>query len=533
MKGLPVAHAAVDAGAAESGRSGGALQDLPAVASGWLLNLAGIVTSAAFAFAFSIIVARGLGAEGAGVFFAASAVFFLVETAALLGAPQAVVRMLASFRSVGRVDDLRAVLALALGPALVASIILAIALFVLAPQLAGVVVGNGREDTAATYFRVLAPFLPLAVAYDTLVAATRGLGAVVPFVAIEKFGVSPARVLLALASLGIGFGTAGIALAWQLPVAIAAGAAGLVVLSLLRRIEREEPTRQPRTGRGLGSEFWRFSGPLGLAGVMQVTIWGLDVILLAALASAADAGVYKAAASLIVQGTFAQQAIILVISPILSGLLAQAEHERARSVFKTATWWIMVIAWPFYITLAVFAPLLMELFGADFVAGAGPLRIVAVTMLLATAAGPATMALVMGGRSSWNLLNAAAATVSNVVLNLLLIPPLEMTGAAIAWATSIVIANVAPAVQIRRFNGLSPFGAGFVVVASASAALYGGLGMLVWAAFPGSVTAFVALVGLATGAYAFVLWLFRRPLNLSFLRDSARLRRMKSQAEPA
>ena len=515
------------------GGGDGALQDLSAIASGWLLNLAGIVSSAAFAFGFSIIVARGLGAEGAGVFFAAAAIFFLVETAALLGAPQAVVRMLASFRAVGRVHDLRPVLALALAPAFVVSVGLAVALFAIAPELAAVVVDDGREEAATTYFRVLAPFVPLAAAYDTLVAATRGLGAVVPFVAIDKFGVSPARPLLALAALGLGFGTVGIALAWQLPVAIGAGVAGAVVLSLLRRIERQEPAKQERTARGLGSELWRFSAPLALASIMQVTVWGVDVILLAALASAADAGIYKAAASLVVQGTFAQQAIILVVSPILSGLLAQAHYERARSVFKTATWWMMAIAWPFYITLAVFAPLLMKLFGADFVPGAGPLRILALTMLFATATGPATMALVMSGRSTWNLLNAAAATAANVVLNLILIPPLEMTGAAIAWAASIVIGSVAPALQMWRFNGVSPLGSGFAVVVLGSAAIYGGLGILVWAAFAESVPAFLAFVFVATGAYILVLWAFRRPLHLSYLRESARPRRINGRARAA
>ena len=65
-------------------------------------------------------------------------------------------------------------------------------------------------------------------------------------------------------------------------------------------------------------------------------------------------------------------------------------------------------------------------------------------MLVATAVGPVDIVLLMSGKSLWNLLNTAVAVTANIVLNLLLIPHLGITGAAIAWAVEHPAEQPAP-----------------------------------------------------------------------------------------
>ena len=58
----------------------------------------------------------------------------------------------------------------------------------------------------------------------------------------------------------------------------------------------------------------------------------------------------------------------------------------------------------------------------------GVLVILGASMLFATAVGTVDIVLLMAGKSSWNLLNAAVAVIINVALNLVFDPPIRDRG---------------------------------------------------------------------------------------------------------
>jgi O-antigen/teichoic acid export membrane protein len=193
-------------------------------------------------------------------------------------------------------------------------------------------------------------------------------------------------------------------------------------------------------------------------------------------------------------------------------------------VYQTATWWLILFSWPLYLTFAVFAPLLMRVFGADFSAGADALAIVSLGMLVNLATGNVLSVLLMAGKSSWNLLNASASLVINVGLNLVLIPKLGITGAAIAWAASIVFVNTAALLEMVFLLRIQPFGLGYWVAVGVSSACFG-LAALAVRSSAGLraplLAGFLAGAGLV---YLFFLWRFRRTLRLDILRDALRWR---------
>jgi O-antigen/teichoic acid export membrane protein len=521
---LPEAPAASPTSAAGEGRHE-SRRDLSALARGWLLNLFGVLSSGLFGFVFGIIVARGLGASGAGVFFSAVALFTIAAAGAQFGASTGLIRSIARFRALRQDDSIAPTLAVALLPIAATGVLLGAALFALAGDIAALVLDGAAAATAESYLRVFAPILPLAVLSTALLGATRGFGTMVPFVAIEQVGKALLRPAFALVVLAAGLGSVAFAFAWAIPQALGFAAAVVSLFLLIGRAQKSRPAFRPTAETA--AEFWRFAAPRGVAGIFQITLFWLDTILVAALASPHDAGIYKAAISYITQGTFANQAIVFVIGPLLSALLAQELHERVRSVYQTATWWLSALAWPVYLTLAVFAPLCMSVFGPEFVSGASVLVILALPMLLAMAAGPINVVLLMAGKSMWNLINVALALVTNVVLNTLLIPPFGITGAAVAWAATIVVWNVAALLEVRVLLNLQPLGSGFPIIALLAAGCYGGLGIALRLAFGPTLSAFLIFVVLATALYAVLLWRFREALHLNVLLESARTRRRK------
>jgi O-antigen/teichoic acid export membrane protein len=194
-------------------------------------------------------------------------------------------------------------------------------------------------------------------------------------------------------------------------------------------------------------------------------------------------------------------------------------------VYHTATWWLSALAWPIYLTFAVFAPLFMSVFGPEFVAGASALVILALPMLVAMAAGPVDVVLVMAGKSSWNLFNVAIALMTNVVLNVVLIPPFGITGAAIAWAATILVSNAAALLEVGLFLKLKPLGSGFGIVACTSVACYGGLGLVMRLAFGATLSVFVVFAALSTALYVLLIWRFREALHIGILIESLSSRR--------
>ena len=118
---------------------------------------------------------------------------------------------------------------------------------------------------------------------------------------------------------------------------------------------------------------------------------------------------YAAATRYLAFGQFIGVAIIQVVGPKLSEVLAAHDLDRARLVYSTATWWLMALAWPLYLTMVVLAPSLLSFFGPAYQQADDVLRILGVSMLVATLVGPVDMVLLMAGKSSWNLLNTIVA----------------------------------------------------------------------------------------------------------------------------
>jgi O-antigen/teichoic acid export membrane protein len=110
--------------------------------------------------------------------------------------------------------------------------------------------------------------------------------------------------------------------------------------------------------------------------------------------------------------------------------------------------------------MIVYGEALLSVFGERYRTADAALAILGGAMLVATLTGPVDMVLLMAGKSSWNLVNTIVAVVVNVVLNLVLIPPYGVTGAAAAWGASILVNNLLPLAQVWRSVGLHPFGRG-------------------------------------------------------------------------
>ena len=482
-----------------------------AVARGGLANMVGSALAGGTGFAVTWIVARSLGPDQAGAFFASTAAFVLAGGLAKLGTQTGLVYWPARLRATGRPDLLGACLRTGLAPVTGMSLLLAAAMWLVAPAIARTTAHEAAAvvGTHTAGLRVLALFLPLQALTDALLTATRGYRAMRPTVLYDRILRSSLQLVLVAAAGVAALWTAGtlpmFAFAWAVPYLPVTVLSAYAIRKLYLASRPPGVTTRRVDRREMRRDFWRFTGPRALASVAQLALQRVDVLLVAALGGLAPAAVYAVAGRFVVLIQFANQGISLSVQPRLAEALATGDRARANHLYQTATGWLVLVTWPINLLVIQLAPLYLRLFGAGYTAGRTVVVILAAAMLVATGCGMVDMVLAMAGRTSWNLVNVLIALGVTIGLDVLLIPRFGALGAAVGLACAMVANNVLPLIQVGRAVGLHPFGRGTRAGALLSLACFGALPLL---AGP------VAGLALAVPAFVAGVWLLRGPLAL-------------------
>ncbi|AGL14574.1 multi antimicrobial extrusion protein MatE [Actinoplanes sp. N902-109] len=509
------------------------------MARGGLANMIGSALAGGTGVVVTWIVARVLGAEQAGAFFAATAAFVLGGGLAKLGTQTGLVYWLARLRATGREHLLGACLRTGLLPVTVLALLLGAAMWWQAPAIAHLTAPGSAHVLAGhtTGLRVLAVFLPLQALTDALLTATRGYKAMRPTVMLDRVLRSGLQLLcmgaVFVAALWTTAALPVLAFAWAvpyLPVTILAAVT-------LRRIYLAGKPASYRVRRsetlGLRRDFWRFTGPRALASVAQLALQRVDVLLVAALGGLAAAAGYAVAGRFVVLIQFANQGISQSVQPRLAEALATGDRGTARHLYQTATGWLVLVTWPINLLVILYAPIYLRLFGEQYTAGTPVVVVLACAMLVATGCGMVDMVLAMAGRTSWNLVNVLVALGVTIGLDVLLIPRHGAFGAAVGLACAMVANNLLPLVQVARAARLHPFGAGTLTAGVLSVVCFAVLPRIVLAVTGGGTAGLVVATCLAVPAFLAGAWLLRGRLALGAFSPGPRRHRPAPSSTPA
>lgn len=509
--------------------------EITSAARGSVINLTAMVLGAILTFGLTVLVSRWLQPSAAGGFFELVSLFTILSYTLYLGADTGLLRWIARARAVGDLANTRRIVGIALIPVLAIGAVAAAAAWMLAPGIARVFLHGMVPAEAIFDVRFIAPLVPLGALSAVILAGARGFGRTWPYLVVTGLGQPVLRIAFVLCALVMGWGLRGVLIGWSLPVVLGLVASWYV---LARLIKTDVPissrammlSPEPRSQRGargerLAAEFWRFAAPRGFAGAFQIVVIWLDILLVGATLLSYAAGVYAAVSRLALVGTFALEATRLAIGPQLSALMARHESDRAAHLHQTATRWLVLASWPLYVMLAIFPVTVLGVFGHRYTAGAASLAVISLAMLVNLGTGNVTVVLLMGGKSSLSAYNALSALIVNVALNLILLPRIGIVGAAIAWAASIVVENVAAAIEVWLMLKIGPFGKGYWLAAATSVGCFvvPALGLRVLLGQTLLAPAVAAIVGLAI--FAGVLYALQDRLRITELMRPIRSRR--------
>ena len=458
-----------------------------------------------------VAITRAYDKTDAGIIFAATAVFVLVEATVKLGTDYGIVHFVSSAHARHEPARVSAAISASLIPVAFAAVVGAAVTLAAAPTLMHTIANGRNAPGTNSMVIVVAAGVPIAAVYDCLTAATRGMGSARPTVLVERILRPVLQAAGVLAAAVAGASAFVIVLVWIAPYVVVLPIMGAWLRRLLHSAGIALSSWEWRSAFG---EVWRFTLPRTFTSVIQVLLQRLDIILVGAILGASAAAVYTGATRFVVVGQLGNQGLAFAFQPQLARLVATRRLDEGRDLYRLSSAWIAGLTAPLYLTVCVTSPWLIQVFGHRYQSGLSAMVVVTGAMLVGNACGLVDLVLITLGRTSWNLANSAVALALNVGLDLLLIPRIGIIGAAIGWAAAILVNNIVPVLQVRFAYNFSPFSRVWWKLLLTVEILYGVVpGVTLYLSARNSAAVITALV-VASGGYAAVLWRMRGQLGL-------------------
>ncbi|ADJ13679.1 flippase [Halalkalicoccus jeotgali] len=396
-------------------------------------------------FLSTLVIGRLLGPGGYGAIALGSAALATVSTLVLLGMHTGVGRFLPRYDDPER---RRGVLVSAFQLVLPLSILSGAGLILLAEPIATRAFG---DPNVAPVLRVFGLAMPFASVEKLAVGGIQGVKRTFPKVLVENVTAHLTRLVLAVVLLWAGFDAAGVAWAYVLGHA---GAAGLGTYYLYRYT----PLFSRIGATSMHRELLAFSAPLIVSAIMVKILADIDTFLLGYFVSTADVGVYNVLYPLATMLTIVLASFGFLFVPVLSELHAEGDVGEMAHMYRLVTKWIFVASLPIFLVIGLFSELLIRYtYGSQYTEGALALSVLAVGFFVHAIVGPNYKTLTAMGHTRLIMFDNIGAAGLNVALNVLLIPRYSYLGAAVATVIAYFSLNVAYSTQLYTRTGIHPF----------------------------------------------------------------------------
>jgi O-antigen/teichoic acid export membrane protein len=196
--------------------------------------------------------------------------------------------------------------------------------------------------------------------------------------------------------------------------------------------------------------------PLTLTDALLIFNLQADLLVLGLFRDAADVGVYRAASLVALQVTVGLTVANEVLAPHIARLHQAGDRAGLQALLRQALGWLtlsgLVLAG---VCMAGGREILVFVFGAAYAGGGTALAILAFGQFITVAAGTGSLLLNMTGHEKDVLRVFAISAVTNLGLNLALVPRFGLAGAAVATTVCQLVTNTLLIAYVHRRLGLS------------------------------------------------------------------------------
>jgi O-antigen/teichoic acid export membrane protein len=409
------------------------------------LTLVGVAVGVVLSMGSEVLAARFLGVAGYGLYALALMLSRMTAVITVFGMPISILHYLpVQLSRDARAESLGTVLG-SLPLSLTLSLATAIGFSLSADWVA---INMLRQPDAAPFVAVLAFAIPLLVMTDLLAHITRAFSRAFPAVVIQNLAPPLCAAAILMSLLRWGGPPIGVAYGQLVGLAVGVSLGIWFVVRLVRnRIGRTRPAFQLRRLVAYGL-------PITLNAIAFLGIGMTDLFVLGVLTDAATVGAYRGCKQIALTLGLPMTALAAATSPVFSVLIAKGKSGPLQASYTAAVRLAALMTVPLFLVIVVNGRDLLEIMGPAFTVAAPALIVLSFGLGVEAMFGAATVALGMSGRQRLDAANVALTACSNLVLNLALIPPLGLLGAALATASSLMILAGVRSFQVRRLMGL-------------------------------------------------------------------------------
>lgn len=426
-------------------------QSLQKIVKGTMIVFVGTIIGMLLGFAGRVIIARYFSQSEYGIFSLAFITLSFIVMLGCLGLEGGATRQIAFYRGKDETSKVRSVVFSSLQIAAVASVFLFLLLF-FTSSLISTSIFHSMELSAP--LKILSFGIPFLVLISILSSIFRGFDNVAPRAYFQNILFNALFPLFLIVVISIGWSFLTVFYAYLASILLTCLA--FVVYAMKKPplpIKREKaiaisPIRK---------ELLFFSLPL-FAGTMLGVIMGwADTVMLGYFKTPDIVGLYNGALPLARVISLPASSMLFIYLPIASQLYAKGSIEEMRRNYKVLVKWICSAIMPVFLILLLFPETVLNLFfGASYIPASNALRILVAGFFIGSLLGPNGTTLIVMGKTRFFMWASLAGAGINVILNIVLIPPLGIVGASIASLISHVLGGTIKSVKLYSLAKFQP-----------------------------------------------------------------------------
>ena len=389
------------------------------------------VLGAGLTFLFNLVLARTLGAEGAGLYFLALTITTIATVFGRMGLDNTLLRFTAASAVVGDWGAVKGFYVKSMRMALITSFLSTVVVFILAPFLAKTVFQKPELIGPIRWMSLAVVPMVFLILYAEML---KGLKRIKDSFLVFGVGV-PTFSLVGLLLLGGSSGVNG---------AVWAYGSGAIFSALLGVIlwRIATPQLENISGKFQTKKILQSSIPLFWVGLLQMLIHWTATFTLGIWGTEEEVGIFSVASRTAMLTNLILTSMNSISAPKFAELYKKKEMDALSATARSAAKLMTFIASPLLLLFLIAPQWVMGMFGAEFQKGGILLSILAVGQFVNVATGSVGYLLMMSGHERLMRNNTAFVAIVVVLMNIILIPNMGSVGAAIATSICLLLQHL-------------------------------------------------------------------------------------------
>jgi O-antigen/teichoic acid export membrane protein len=418
------------------------------LAKGTSIYTAGTVLGKLLLLGTQVLLARALRISGYGLYNLGFSALILMQSIALMGLDQSVLRYAALYRNRGQAEFIKGTLLASLLAGVAASLLVS-AVLVQSSHVISVRLLN--DPTLSPILRIFAFALPFYIVARITGAFAQSHHDILRMTVILQISQPGLNLLFVAAVFFLGGGLRWAVWAFTASTVFSAFVGAYSIRSIFPEFFSSLRVRLH------GFELVRYSLALSAIAILYQTFWRAPSLLLGHFSGVSEVGLFSAAATLASPPGFISQIFSQPFMPTMVDLYEQRNFRELGTLYATVTRWTQMVVLPGFGVLVLFRKQILAVFGRDFRGAESILIAMGLAWMVYYAKGPVAAVLDMTGRQFVDLANLAGVLVLSLGLGLWLIPRSGARGAGLAISISILAWSLAELIEGWILFRLPPF----------------------------------------------------------------------------